>query len=363
MTLSVMHLSPAHLRIVVILSLLQQLTLKRQSHIFQEHLESDLRDCRECFAAQIENCLGLYESLAEPEDLNKLLKDITLRLDYRHNYWLRLKSNNATLLAKRSTVEIRRAKGTKETSIELLRAQFLSSVQRPGQFQLCSGQNTTKNESHRFVEYFRNRGHLELTIWYYMTHYITPLLMQELWALQWPVPRIYAACGLTYFQAYAGRTLSEFGQEAPALRYRLAQQLLELALKMTFGFDNFRIYITDFTTDNFAYDETRQELTVIDLDTIVVVDAATPLREAEKYAPMPGSDDVFTYDVVAFCAGQLTDANVYQACRLLSDFLLHDADEDLHMILLNCVLCADELCDLRFQYAYDLIKIFKQGLE
>jgi len=95
---------------------------------------------------------------------------------------------------------------------------------------------------------------------------------------------------------------------------------------------------------------------LIDLDSLVLVDAASTSGQAQKYEPLPGEG--FTFDVSAFCSGQQLDANVYQACLLLRDVLLKTIDnERLQLLLEQCVACQDDLCDMRFQQAYDLIKL------
>ncbi|XP_017148501.1 uncharacterized protein LOC108159570 [Drosophila miranda] len=350
-----MHLSPGHLRIVLILALLQDLQVKPQKNIFRAHLERDLQICPACFAGQRWQCEEIFEAIAEPSDWSKLLKGIALLIDRREIYFLQLNEGHqaAQLVAKRDAIG-----GHSYRNIGILREAFLEEMEeRPGGFQFCrSGFRTP-----RFVSYLEQRGHESATIWYYMMHSITPLLMQELFLRGFPVPRSYAACGLTHFQAYAGRTLVHYATAGKNLRLEMARQLLQLSLKLTFGFADFRIFLTDFTADNLAFDEASQSVILIDLDSVVLVDAAVPLGDAQKYEPLPG--DGFTFDVKSFCGGQHLDANVYQACLLLKDFLLRDlANGRLEMLLEQCVRCDDATCDMRFQQAYDLIKLLGELL-
>ncbi|XP_022225274.2 divergent protein kinase domain 2A [Drosophila obscura] len=347
-----MHLSPGHLKVVLILALLQDLQIRPQKDIFRAHLERDLRLCPACFAGQRWQCEEIFEDIAEPSDWSKLLKSISLLFDRREIYFLQL-NGGAQLVAKRKAIEQQPYR-----NVDSLRREFLEMEERPGGFQLCRSGSRTP----RFVSYFEQRGHEAATIWYYMMHSVTPLLMQELFLLEFPVPRSYGACGLTHFQAYAGRTLVHYAAAVENLRLEMARQLLQLSLKLTFGFADFRIFLTDLTADNLAFDEPSQRVILIDLDSVVLVDASAPLGNAQKYEPLPG--DGFTFDVKEFCGGQQLDANVYQACRLLKDFLLQDlANDRLEMLLGQCVRCDNETCDMRFQQAYDLIKLLGELLD
>ncbi|SPP72759.1 divergent protein kinase domain 2A [Drosophila guanche] len=346
-----MHLSPGHLRVVLILSLLQDLQIRPQKDTFRAHLERDLRLCPACFAGQRWQCEEIFEAIAEPSDWSKLIKGIALLFDRREIYFLH-SNEGSQLVAKR------KANGQSCRNVDSLRREFIEMAERPGGFHLCHGGRGTP----RFVSYLEQRGHEAATIWYYMMHSITPLLMQELFLMEFPVPRSYGACGLTHFQAYAGHTLQHYAAAGEDLRLEIARQVLQLSLKLTFGFADFRIFLTDLTADNLAFDEPSQRVLLIDLDSVVLVDAAAPLGNAQKYEPLPG--DGFTFDVKQFCGGQLLDANVYQACRLLKDFLLQDlANGRLELLLDQCVRCDDATCDMRFQQAYDLLKLLEELLD
>ncbi|XP_016999534.2 divergent protein kinase domain 2A [Drosophila takahashii] len=343
-----MHLPPGQLKVVLILALLQELQVKPQRDIFQDLFEKDVQLCHECFTGQREQCEEIFQKIAEPSDWSRLLKGISLLFDRRTVYFLDLIEEDweTEVVAKRKNIY------EQKHDVENTKKIFLELEERPGGFHLCR----TFAKKARFVEYLEQRGHAAASSWFYMMHYVSPLLMQELHSLQFPVPRTYASCGLTHFQAYAGQTLIHYAEAEENLRLELSRQLLELSLKLTFGFSDFRIYLTDFTADNFAYDELNQRVTLVDLDSLVLVDGLSTSGEAQKYEPLPGEG--FTFDVSAFCSGQQLDANVYQACLLLRDFLLKNVDnERLQLLLEQCVACQDELCDMRFQQAYDLIKL------
>lgn len=340
-----MHLLSGQLRIVLVLALLQDLEVKPQKDIFREHFESDLRLCPACFSAQREQCEEVFQAIREPSDLSKLWKAVTLLFDRREIYWLEI-GPSSQLLAKRKRIV------ASHQSLSSLQEELLNLDERPGGFHLCR----TAQKSSGFVTYLSQRGYDSTSIYFYMLHNISPLLMQELHHLDFPVPSTYAICGLTHFQAFAGRTLNHYTEAGEDLRREIAWQLIHLSLKLTFGFEDFRIFLTDFTTDNLAYDTNTRRVLLIDLDSVVMVDAASTSGPSEKYEPLPG--DGFTFDVSAFCSGRQLDANVYQACLLLRDFLLKDLDDQrLQALLEKCVKCQDDLCDMRFQYAYDLIKL------
>ncbi|EDV55565.1 uncharacterized protein LOC6548330 isoform X2 [Drosophila erecta] len=341
-----MHLSPGQLKVVLILALLQELQVKPQREVFQELYEKDLRLCPDCFVGQSELCVGIFQKIAEPSDWSKLLKAISLIVDRRAIYYLRLK-DQAQVVAKRKIIDARNHKA------ENVEKAFYEQEEQPGGFHLC---RTPSRKPPRFVSYLEQRGHASASVWFYMMHYVSPLLMQELHLQGFPVPTTYASCGLTHFQAYAGRTLTNYFEAEEGLRMELALQLIQLSLKLTFGFSDFRIFLTDFTGDNFAYDEDSKRVYLIDLDSVVLVDASSAAGQAEKYVPLPGEG--FTFDVSAFCSGHQLDANIYQACLLLRDFLLKNLDnERLQLLLEQCVACQDDFCDMRFQHAYDLIKV------
>ncbi|EDW92096.1 uncharacterized protein LOC6531586 [Drosophila yakuba] len=340
-----MHLSPGQLKVVLILALLQELQVKPQREVFQELFEKDLRLCPNCFFGQRELCGEIFQKIAEPSDWSKLLKAISLLVDRRVIYFLRFKDQDQ-VVAKRKIID------AQNQQIKDVKKAFYELGERPGGFHLCR----TPSRKPRFVSYLEQRGHASASVWFYMMHYVSPLLMQELYLQGFPVPTTYASCGLTHFQSYAGRTLTNYFEGEEDLRVELALQLMQLSLKLTFGFSDFRIMLTDFTGDNFAYDEHTKKVYLIDLDSVVLVDASSATGQAEKYEPLPGEG--FTFDVSAFCSGHQLDANIYQACLLLRDYLLKNLNnERLQLLLEQCVACQDDFCDMRFQHAYDLIKM------
>ncbi|XP_002062789.3 divergent protein kinase domain 2A [Drosophila willistoni] len=334
-----MHLLYGQLKVVLVLALLQELDVRTQKDIFRKHFNMDLLECPQCFLGQREQCEKFFDTIEEPAKLDRLWKDLTLLVDPREIYWLELNENreNVKCLAKR--------KMTRKISKDL---HF-----NPGGFQMC--RNST-----RFLAYLEERGYLPATIGYYIHHSISPLLMQELWIMDFPVPRSFAVCGSTLFQAYAGSTLSNYLKAPIDLRLEMAKQLLQLALKLSAGFKGFRIYLTDFTADNFAYNEANGTVLLIDMDTMVLVEsndeAESESQLSKKYKPFPGEG--FTYDVNAFCDNQDLDANIYQVCLLLRDQLLPDVkNHRLKEMLNDCVQCEDDKCDIRFKYANNLIDL------
>ncbi|XP_020800238.1 deleted in autism protein 1 homolog [Drosophila serrata] len=350
-----MHLSPGHLRVVLILALLQELQVKPQRDILRDQFEKDLLLCPVCFADQREQCEAFFETITEPSDWSRLLKTISLLFDQRQIYWLELKETEGS---RTRLVAKRKALNRKTVQVNNLEEDFLHLRERPGGFHLCrTGTNTS-----RFVTYLEHRGHSSPSIWFYLTYDVSPLLLRELHSLGFPVPRPYGTCGLIHFQEDAGRTLTHYAEKEEAIRMKLARQVLELSLKFTFGFADFRLYLTDLTADNLAYDEASGKVTIVDVDSLVLVDSTSTEGHALRYEPLPGEG--FTFDVSSFCTGQQMDANVYQACLLLRDFLR--PNDTMQLLLEQCVKCQNDQCDMRFQIAYDLIKLLKErqsGLE
>ncbi|KAH8238733.1 hypothetical protein KR038_008234 [Drosophila bunnanda] len=344
-----MHLSPGHLRVVLILALLQELQVKPQRDILRDQFEKDLLLCPACFADQREQCEAIFEAIAEPSEWSRVLKSISLLFDQRQIYWLELKEKEG-----RRTRLVAKRKALNPYTVQVNNLEeFLQLGERPGGFHLCrTGTNTP-----RFVTYLEHRGYSSPSIWFYLTHDVSPLLLRELHSLDFPVPRPYGSCGFTHFQEDAGRPLTHYPEKEEAVRLDVARQVLELSLKLTFGFADFRFYLTDLTADNLVYDEASGKVTIVDVDSLILVDAKSTEGHAQKYEPLPGEG--FTFDVSMFCSGQQLDANVYQACLLLRDFLR--PNDRLQLLLEQCIRCQNDQCDMRFQVAYDLIKILKES--
>jgi len=109
----------------------------------------------------------------------------------------------------------------------------------------------------------------------------------------WKVPRYLGSCGRLGVVEYTGERLTQFSNADFATRARLGAQLLKIVfdielliflcwglniLKISLKAFNFTqnshglaVYLTDWSTDNFAVDQ-KSVLTVIDLEHVVIVD-------------------------------------------------------------------------------------------
>ena len=128
-----------------------------------------------------------------------------------------------------------------------------------------------------------NRRHLKPE--YFLTHsFINPeVLVSTAFPYEegWPFPKHFGCCGRFCVFENAGQPLANFLNQWPT-KARLALQVLQLALKMTFN--DPILYLTDWSLDNFAV-SSLLEVKLVDLENIVVVN-----RTLIKEIRAPGWD-------------------------------------------------------------------------
>ena len=72
----------------------------------------------------------------------------------------------------------------------------------------------------------------------------------------WPVPKFYGSCGRLVFMENVGNPLSSVVDEPFPKRARMALQVLKIAKQFTRNDPNLALYLTDWSMDNFAVDNT-----------------------------------------------------------------------------------------------------------
>ena len=72
----------------------------------------------------------------------------------------------------------------------------------------------------------------------------------------WPVPKFYGSCGRLVFMENVGNPLSSVVDEPFPKRARMALQVLKIAKHFTRNDPNLALYLTDWSMDNFAVDDT-----------------------------------------------------------------------------------------------------------
>lgn len=136
----------------------------------------------------------------------------------------------------------------------------------------------------------------------------------------WPVPKYFGSCGRIAVVEDAGRALTDFYDTPWATRARLSLQLLQMALKFADNSNKLALYLTDWSTDNFAVND-RLWLRLVDLENIVIVnqtwvkDVAAPGWNVAHTSVPFGCKDCFSYSVEDLCSHQISDHNLYGACH------------------------------------------------
>ena len=72
----------------------------------------------------------------------------------------------------------------------------------------------------------------------------------------WPVPKFYGSCGRLAVMEDVGKPLSSVVDEPFPKRARMALQVLKIAKQFTRNDPNLALYLTDWSMDNFAVDNT-----------------------------------------------------------------------------------------------------------
>ncbi|TMW48100.1 hypothetical protein DOY81_006840 [Sarcophaga bullata] len=333
------------------------------------HFENDLKYCKKCFQTQMSSCLDLFESIEPSEDhsLRQLLALMPENWCKRQNQLIKLRNSKQQLIAKYYP----------QTGINLKKSELKKQLLRKME-NLQGVQYVPVKTLDQFIDNL-HLHHTKLppvTIWLYVLVNVQLVIMQLLYERNFPVPFIQTVCGFTMFQSYSGEDLNHFFKADFKIKSLIAQQLLEAAVKFSYGFDNYRLYITDLTADNVVYDKHRNKLTFIDLDTIFIVDSTQAIYNSSvhKYEYIE-CNGCFAYSTEDIASYNISDVNIFSACQFLREDLYKDITKgflyplpsaivnsysNLKLLIDQCVDCPSNLCQQRFTVAQQLIAVFQQ---
>uniref|UniRef100_A0A0K8U4F3 UPF0672 protein C3orf58 n=1 Tax=Bactrocera latifrons TaxID=174628 RepID=A0A0K8U4F3_BACLA len=203
---------------------------------------------------------------------------------------------------------------------EYLRKEYLTQVVG-ADLQICPHASIQQ-----FVNFFATHSEYnETTVWLLMLTNPQLLVHPYLEHHGFPVPQLFGVCGLTTFQEHVGQTLQHFYKANFAIKLRIAKQLLESALKFTNGFEGYRMYITDLTADNLIYNEERDKLYFIDLNTAFIVDSKhTAHKDGIDQHENIECDDCFAFVPDRLCTYGISDVNLLESCLFLRENLKRD---------------------------------------
>lgn len=128
---------------------------------------------------------------------------------------------------------------TKKSNSEMLRTELLRNFQTKDSvagFQICPSDSVP-----RFMEVFSQQNVYE---WLLLNLNVEPLIIDRLKRSNFPVPKLYGLCGFVTLQSNNGLPLYSFFDQSFAVRLLIAKNLLNAALKFSFGLEGFRyVYI------------------------------------------------------------------------------------------------------------------------
>ena len=332
-----------------------------------KHFENDLKYCTKCFHTQMSSCLDLFDRIEPYEDLSlrQLLALMPENWSKRQNYLIKLKNSKQQLIAKyypQSGINLEKAE---------LKKQLLRKIENLQGIQYVPAKTLDQCINNLQVHHPKLPS---VAIWLYVLVNVQLVIMQLLYERNFPVPLTPYVCGFTMFQTYAGKDLNHFFQAEFKIKSLIAQQLLEAALKFSYGFDNYRLYITDLTADNVVYDKQLNKLTFIDLDTIFIVDSTQAIYKSSvhKYEYIE-CNGCFAYSTEDIASYNISDVNIFTACQFLREDLYKDLIKgflyplpssivklypNLRLLIDKCVDCPPNLCQQRFTVAQQLIAVF-----
>ncbi|XP_072034635.1 divergent protein kinase domain 2A-like [Amphiura filiformis] len=139
----------------------------------------------------------------------------------------------------------------------------------------------------------------------------------------WPFPRYRGACGRFIVQEYIGKDLASYYKADWETRLDIAYQVMKIAEQFTYNEQEFGLYMTDVSFDNFAIDE-EGKVFVVDAENIIVVDRrqikedAAPMWDQRHQAfhdecqKHPGC---LTFSSEILCKRYHSDHNYYAVCH------------------------------------------------
>lgn len=337
--------------------------------LHRKHYENDLRYCETCFHKQIPYCQELFNGIEALEDfsLRQLLALVPEKWCKRQNQLLKLRNSKYQLIAKYYPLTEIKPQTTE------LKNRVLSKIENLQGLQYVP---VTTLEQFIYTLQVYHPNLTPVTIWLYMLANVELVIVQLLYELHFPVPFVYTSCGFTLFQANEGEDLNQFFTADFQLKAMIAQQLLQGAIQFSYGFNNYRLYITDLTADNVVYNKQLNKLSFIDLDTILIVDStqASYKSTLHKYEYIE-CKGCFAYSIEDIAAYNISDLNIFSACQFLREDLYKDITKgflyplplsimksypSLKLLIDQCVDCPSNLCQHRFIVAEQLIAVLKQ---
>ncbi|XP_072180532.1 divergent protein kinase domain 2A-like [Diadema setosum] len=161
----------------------------------------------------------------------------------------------------------------------------------------------------------------------------------------WPFPVYLGACGRFTVQEYGGQTLSHFYSFKFGTRAALAVQALNIATELSENREDFALYLTDVSSDNFSVSN-KGELLIIDAENIIVVDRRRIREEAKpgwdvqhqsEHTGCGSRKECLIFSHTDLCNHYSSDHNYYAICQGLfgddpkygSGGLLHSIPADL----------------------------------
>ncbi|KAM7345971.1 uncharacterized protein ACRADG_012022 isoform 1-T3 [Cochliomyia hominivorax] len=363
--------------LIIVLNTLDNKDQTSQPHlIYSQYFENDIKYCAQCFEPQVPQCLKFFKQIATHDEfsLMHLLNFLPQKPCKRNNQLIQLQPYNETIIAKyfyKNTFKM-----DNNSQISDIKKAFLVKQEN-----LQGMQFMPLKSLDQFIKHLQSYQPKlnEISIWHYLLHDVQSIILPILEQLEFPVPHTYAICGFTLYQHFKGQDLYHFFQATFLQKLEISSQLLEAALKFSYGFNQYRLYITDFTADNIVFDILSNKLYFIDLDTIFIVDSTKAkfksLTHKHEYIECPGC---FAYSADDIASYHISDINIYLTCQFLREDLYHDRSKgflypipeeiseiypEFKQLLNKCVDCKDYLCLERFTVAKKLLKEFKKILK
>nr|KAG5692320.1 hypothetical protein BaRGS_009530 [Batillaria attramentaria] len=173
----------------------------------------------------------------------------------------------------------------------------------------------------------------QLQVWYTAALNPEPLMLQTFPASErWPFPEYFGACGRHVIVEHVGRTLGEFYSEPFHKRAGIAFELLKIAEHLTNNDDDFALYLTDLSWENFGIDASGK-VRVLDAENVIVVDKlAIEAKKLKNYDQFLQSEHgscekptCLSFIPEDLCSRLHSDHNYYAVCTNLLDPLMEDS--------------------------------------
>lgn len=174
----------------------------------------------------------------------------------------------------------------------------------------------------------------QLQVWYTASLNPEPLMLQTFPAReQWPFPEYFGACGRHIIVDHVGRTLVEFYNEPFEKRAGIAYEFLKIADHFTNNNEDFALYLTDLSWENFGVDPAGK-VRILDAENIIVVDKlaveSKKPRDYDKFLQSQHHDcegsTCLAFVSEELCSRLHTDHNYYAICKNILDPLLDDSE-------------------------------------